>query len=320
MNIDYTTFYGVHGLRQNSYIDCVEENLKSFFDYAFLKIGGFNNVEVPTSGLYATTFHKLKPIKDPGFTSDTVWQAPKQDWVWETGVSYSGVSPTQITGVIVNGSGVPSPTGSLSRPYTLDYPNGRVIFQQALAPSTNVELSYSYRWCQIIKSSSNQNWRVLQELSYQPNAQINQSSSGIYAIQNNHRVQMPAIVIEPIARNSAKPRELGNLSSYRYQDFLCHIFTENINDRNTIMDILRLQKEKTVILYDNNKVAISGIYGLNANGSKNINGLNYGQIIQNEDLIWNKMYIKEVNFLDYQQNVSSSLFWCITRLTVEIIL
>ena len=318
-NID-AKFYGVDSLYQNMYLGVVEENLKSFLDYGFLNIGGFVNVNIPTSGLYNTVFHKLKPTVDPGYPSNTVWQTPKKEWIWESGITYNNISPNNITGIIINGSGYPTPTGNSTYGYSLDYANGRVHFNKPLPVNANVELAYSYRWCQVTKSSNNQNWKILQTLAYQPDAQINQASSGVYAIEANHRIQMPSIVIEPIARNVTNPYELGSLVSSRQQDILCHIFTENINDRNTIMDILRMQREKPVVLYDIKKIVSSGLYGLNANGSKNPNGLNYGQILQNNDLLWNTMYIRDVNFINMEQNTTSNLFWCITRLTVEVIL
>ena len=313
-------FHGVDSLYQNMYIGVVEENIKSFLDYGFLHIGGFVNVNIPTSGLYNSSFHKLKPTIDPGYPSNTVWQAPRKDWVWESGITYNSISPIQISGIKINGTSYPAPTGNSTYGYSLDYTNGRVYFNNSVSSNSNVELAYSYRWCQVVKSSNNQNWKTLQSLSYQPDNQINQASSGTYAVEANHRIQMPCVVVEPIARNSTSPFELGSLVSSRQQDILCHIFTENINDRNTIMDILRMQREKPVLLYDIKKIVASGLYGLNPNGSKNINGLNYGQIVQNSDLVWNRLYIRDVSFIDMEQNSTSSLFWCITRLTVEVIM
>lgn len=131
---------------------------------------------------------------------------------------------------------------------------------------------------------------------------------------------MPAIVIETSPKNNDIPYELGSLISYRQQDILLHIYAENINDINNIIDILRYQKEKTLILYDIKKVVNNRLCGLNPNGSKNTNGLNYEQLISNNQLVWNKMYIKEVSFIDMQKNTSSNIFWCIVRLTSEIIL
>lgn len=317
-NQNFHKLHGITSLQDNMLIPTIEENLKSFFDYGLLQIGGFVNVNIPTSGLYKTTFHSLKPSKDPSYIANTVWQTPKKDWVWESGVSYNGTHPIAISGIKISNVFYPAPSGSGTISFRLDYENGQVIFNKAINSSSKVEMNYSYRWCQIIKSNDSM-WQTLQTMTYQPNSQINQSDKGDYAISASHRLQLPAIVIETIPRNSNSPYELGSLVSYRQQDILCHIYAENINDCNVLMDILRLQKDKTVLLYDLKKVINGNLYGLNNNGSKNNDGLNYGQIISDPNLIWNRLYIKDVNFLDIQKNTSSSMVWCITRLTVEVI-
>jgi len=314
------TFHNVQSLNDTFYISSVEENLKSFLDFGFLNIGGFINVNIPTSGLYSNSFHVLKNTTDPGYTGNKVWQTPKKNWVWESGISYNGSSPKNISGVIVNGVGYPAPTGSGSVTYSLDYENGRVVFNSSLTTASSVQMAYSYRWCNVLKSSDNNGWQYLQQLSYQPSNSMNTNNKGDNAILANHRLQMPAIVIETTAKNNDIPYELGSLLSYRQQDILLHIYTENINDLNNIMDIIRYQKEKTIQLYDIKKVVNSGVYGLNANGSKNSNGLNYSQLINNNTFHWNKMYIKDISFLDIQKNNTSNNFWCIIRLTSEIIL
>lgn len=310
--------HGVTSLQDNMIIPTVEENLKSFLDYGLLHVGGFVNVNIPTSGLYKTTFHTLKPTKDPSYLANTVWQTPKKDWVWESGISYKNTSPVNISGVYIANTLYPAPSGSGAIEYRLDYENGQVIFAKPLNASTKVEMSYSYRWCEIIKSNNNL-WSTLQPMAFKPDSQISQPDKGNYAVSSSHRVQLPAIVLETIPRNSNSPYELGSLVSYRQQDILLHIYTENYSDCNTLMDILRLQKDKTILLYDLTKIVNNNLYGLNNNGSKNPNGLNYGQIISNNDFVWNRLYIKEVNFLDIQKNTTATMFWCITRLTVEVI-
>ena len=317
-NQDPSKLHGITSLQDNTIIPTVEENIKSFLDYGLLHIGGFVNVKIPTSGLYKTTFHTLKPSKDPSYISNTVWQTPKKDWIWESGINYNNTQPIQISGVKVANVFYPAPSGSGSVEYRLDYENGQVIFSKALNASTKVEMEHSYRWCQTIKSNHNM-WNTIQLMTYKPDSQIAQADKGNYATSASHRLQLPAIVIETVSRNANLPYELGSLTSYRQQDILLHLYAENYHDCTTLMDILRLQKDKTVLLYDLKKVINNNRYGLNSNGSKNINGLNYGQIISNTDLIWNRLYIKDVNFLDIQKNTSSTMFWCITRLTVEVI-
>lgn len=312
-------FHGVETLRDNFYITTVEENLKSFLDYGFLHIGGFVNVEIPTSGLYSTSFHTCKPTNDPSRTANTVWQTPRKDWVWESGIDYKNTSPINISGVYVNNSFYPAPTGNASVSYKLDYANGQILFNQTIPQSSNVSVAHSYRWCQVTKASNNDLWKKIQQLTYQPDSQINQKDKGSYSLLANHRIQLPSIVIETTARNSSQPYELGSLAAFRSQDILLHVYTETINEANTILDILRLQQDKVIILYDLNKVISSGLYGLMSDGSKNTNGLNYGQLVSDPTLEWNRMLIKDISFIDMQKNSISNFVWCMIRLTSEII-
>lgn len=313
-------FYGVDTLKDNFFISSVEENLKSFLDYGLLNIGGFINVSIPTSGLYNTGFHVCKPTNDPSRPNNSVWQTPRKDWVWESDIVYKNTSPISISGVVVNSSFIPGPTGSPSVQYKLDYNNGQILFKNSMNMNDKISISYSYRWCQVLKATNNNLWQQIQQLTYQPDSNINQPNQGPYSILSNHRIQLPCIVIETTARNSSQPYELGSLVSFRSQDILLHIYAEHVNDANTIMDILRLQQDKMITLYDLNKVVNSIKYGLFADGSKNSQGLNYGQLISDANLHWNRMFIKNVNFVDMQKNTISNFVWCMIRLTCEIII
>jgi hypothetical protein len=320
-NQDPSRFYGVETIQDNSLISSIEENMKSFIDYGFLNIGAFVNVNTNTSGLYSLSFDKCKPTNDPSRPANTVWQTPRKDWVWEKDINYKNISPIQISGVNINGSFFAAPSGSGSGSYSLDYPNGQIIFNNPVSPSANVSLSYSYRWCQVYKSSSSSDvWKTIQQLTFQPNEQLNQQSKGIYSVLANHRIQLPAIVIEPAPQNDSKPYELGSLSAFRSQDFLLHIYAENTNDCNKIMDIIRLQEDKVVVMYDLNKVVSDKIYGLLPNGSINPSGQNYGQLIQNKDYHWNYALLKNITFVDIQKNPTSNFVWCMIRLTTESII
>jgi hypothetical protein len=310
VNNDFGKFNFVTSLSDTFYINSVEENLRNFIDYGFLNIGGFVNIVAPASGLYNNSLNKLKPIKDPAYKENIVWGTHKSPWVWETGISYNTQTPIQISGLTVNNVFYPGPSGSGAVTYTLDYNNSQVVFDKAVSPTTSVSMNYAYKWCKVLNSSDHEGRRILQTLNYK---NINTS------VENNHSLPLPCIIIESIARTNAEPYELGSLVCYRNQDILAHIYTESDAQRKNIVDILKLQEEKYLKIYDINKVAVGNYDGLNRNGSRNPSGLNYGQLISRDDLLWNTMSIKDVSFIDAQQNVSSTLFWCIVRLTTEII-
>jgi hypothetical protein len=307
-NFDRLNF--VDNLNDTFYINTVEDNLKSFLSHGLLNVGGFVNVNVAVTGLYNNSFNKLKVIEDPAYKANTVWATPKQAWVWETGIDYNGTSPINISGLYINNTFYPGPTGVLNSSYKLDYNNGQVVFDKSVAANSNVTMNYSYRWCRVLKASEFEGRKVLQKLSYKT---INSTT------ETNHSVQLPCLIVEAIPRDRSEAFELGSLVTIRKQDFIVHIYTESDVQRKMFVDILKLQEEKFLKIYDANKVSSSGYYGLNNNGSRNPSGLNYSQIINRNDLVWNTALLRDVTYVDSQQNVSSTLFWCIVRLTAEII-
>jgi hypothetical protein len=311
------TFNNVSNIGENQLINQLETNLKHFLDWGFLNIGGFININIPTSGLYGGSFSSLKSVSQPGYRMGQVWQTFKKDWVWESGITYNNYQPILFSGLYINNTFYPGPTGNNIISYTINYPMGQIIFNSPLSATSNIQANYAYRWCQVYKNSSDSQWKELQELTYKPVPQINQANSGEYAIGASHRVQMPAIVIEPISRSYSQPWQLGSYDFAVDQDILLHVFTENAIDNNKIIDIIRLQKNKTIILYDINKVVNSGTYPLTYNGSLNPNGLCYTDLLENYR--WNLCYFKEISVLN-MESANKNLYWCTLRLTTQVII
>jgi len=321
----YQVFNGVSKLGDSLLLDELEENLKQYLDWGFLNIGGYINVNIPTSGLYGGTFHQLKTVETPGYKLGQVWQGPKKDWVWQSGFYYNdgwfdNNTVNNISGINISDNFLPGPTGVATTGYHINYPLGQVIFDNPIPRNSKVELDYSYRWCQVYKSSSDPHWKELQELTYKPSPSINQQNKGDYSIGANHRIQMPAIIIEPIAQSSLKGFQLGARDFWVYQDLLLHVFTENSSDKNRIVDIIRLQKEGTIPMYDISKVVNSGVYPLDSNGSINNNGVMYHILSDyNSPYFWNSFFIKDINILDMESK-NKNLYWCTIRLTTETII
>ena len=97
-------FYGVNSVNDNFLIENVEENIKSFIDYGLTKAGGFINVEssIPTSGIYNHSFAHLRPVTDIAYGDNRVWQAPRNNWVTESGISFGGTDAIEFSGVYVD--------------------------------------------------------------------------------------------------------------------------------------------------------------------------------------------------------------------------
>lgn len=318
MSCDLTnTFNNITNLGENYLINQLEDNLKSFLDWGFLNIGGFINVDIPTSGLYGGNFSQLKNTSQPGYKDGQVWQSFRKDWVWETGISYNSFQPNIFSGCYINNTFYAGPTGSGGFTYSVNYPLGQIIFNRPINSTTPITASYSYKWCQIYKGSTTPQWKELQGLTYQPSPSINQKASGEYNVGASHRIQMPAIIIEPIARSYSQPWQLGSYDFAIDQDILLHIFTENASDNHRIVDIIRLQKDKSIKMYDTNKIVRSGVFPLLYNGSINSSGLCYTDLLK--QFYWNLCFFKDISVLN-MESANKNLYWCTLRLTAQVII
>lgn len=305
-----TTFHNVSSITNKNRISLLEDNVKSFLDWSFLHIGGFVNVGIPTSGVAGGSFHILKSSEDP-VLKDKVWQSPRKDWIYESGIVYESGSPIAFSGVYLNNTFLPAPTGSGSYGYNVNYPLGQIVFNNPVSSKSTVIANYSYRYVQVYKSSDNFWWKEVQKETYNP-SNFNKQD---YSITSVHRVQLPAIIVELIPRTIQIPDQLGTVDNIIIQDVFLHIYTENANQRNILVDILLHQKDKTVYLYDVNDVIKNNKYSLNKFGNINPSGYNYPNIIQNFPSYWCTIKDSTIGELN---SLSSSLYNAIVRWSIEI--
>ena len=110
-------------------------------------------------------------------------------------------------------------------------------------------------------------WDEIQQNSLRvDDSTFDEIGSGNWGILSNHRVQLPAIVVEAVPRRTFTPYEMGSVSQFVYQDVLFHIIADTRWWRNNLVDIVSLQKDTTIMMYDNNTVAQSGAYPLDFRG------------------------------------------------------
>lgn len=312
------TFIGVDSIGQSLILNDLINNYKAFLEWGFLNIGGFTNVTIPTNNIHNFNLHTLKPTTDRIHPNNTVWQTPRKDWVYESGINYGGVSPINISGVYVNSNFYPAPTGNASVGYKINYPDGRIVFDKPITDSAVVNIEYSYKNIQIYKMEEFPYWQEIQQASLENKTGFALKDKGDFSISGEKRVQLPAIVIEPISRSFMKPLQLGNLSQILQQDILLHILCDNSKDKNNIVDILRLQKDRVLLLYKTDDVIQDGVYPLNYNGSKNINGLSYVDILNNPDYQWVKCRISDITISD-MSFTNTRMYGAVVRMTNEII-
>jgi len=325
-----TQFNHVQSIGKKDRLSGLEDNLKSFLDWSFLQIGGFINVSIPTTGLEGSKnsgFHVMKCVNDPSKQSRT-WETPRKDWIYENSsylsnpasISYnpygsvaSGLNTTPISfsGVYLNNTFLPGPSGSGNYTYQVNYPLGHIVFNSNVSTTSNVTVSYSYRYVQVYKASESMWWKELQSDTYTGKIDV----KGDYSITANHRVQMPCIIVELIPRTELIPYQLGTTENIIIQDIFLHVFSQTPSQRNSIIDTLLLQKDNSFWLYDVNEVIKNNAYLLNRNGNINPSGLNYNSLTSSFRSHWSTIRNATLSELN---NMTANIYNGIVRWSVEI--
>lgn len=311
----YTRFKHVNNISDDFLLNILETNFKTFFDWAFLCVGSWFDVNIDDYNFYSSNIEhcKLLPVADDSYTDGQVWQSIRKDWVWETGVLFNDTTTTPISGIYIDGTYYTN-NGS---DYVINYPEGRIIFENPQSITSEIKLNYSYRNIQTYRASDSPWYNYIQYRSFDTsNPDITKTDSGDWFIDGNHRVQLPAIVIESVARSRSKPYELGNNDLVIEQDIEFYVLAETKNERNKILDILRLQQDLVFWLYDTNALAKNDKYPLDHNGNLKTDPLMYPNIVDTYG--WRKAWIKQVNLYEID-SVNVNFHQGMARATVEII-
>lgn len=295
-------FYGITEYGKPYLSEQLETNVQYKLSWGFLEAGAFHNVIIPTSGIYGGNFHRLRPAKDLGYTDGQVWESPRKNWVWETGLERS-TQPLRVSGVYINGNFQPA-TGVGPYAHTLDYWNGRVIFDNAISTTAEVTCEYSYRYVNVYDASTIGDFRKeIQDGSFRvEDTQYLQFGSGSWDTHPRKRIQLPAVIVEAQPQvNRVKGVELGSLRAEVEQYLLCHVWTSNDNDFKQIHDILTYQDGTTIDLFDKNSLINADGLGLMFDGSPNPSGVMYSEMFvqhhwEGKKCIFDKFYSRGYKF------------------------
>ena len=310
----HTKFKGVENIGDSLPSDQIQTNLKFFLDWAFLEIGAFSNVSISQSGVYGGDYSRLRLSEDPNYEQGKVWEGFRSDWVWESGIEYAH-QPIRVSGVYIDNVYFPANSGT----YHIDYPLGRVVFNNPISPSSVVKCAFSHRYCQVVTEDVPW-WREIQKNSYRIDSQdFLNYGSGSWSVLGQSRIQLPAIVIEVVPNTRRKSFEIGNLTQTVSQKVLMHVIAETPWERRQLHDILTTQEEKRLIMFDKNAVFSSGVYPLNEYGSPSPSGKMYPDLIKpnaNGGYGWRQLRLTSCESVE--QKVLSPLYFCTVETTCEV--
>ncbi len=311
----YKKFKSVTSFNETQLTENIEDNLLHFFRWSFLQIGCWQDVTIPESGWDGGDFSLLTPVTDPSYEDYQVYETPKLDLVYESGVDFNDANPIQISGVWINGD-LYGPGFDESHPYFIDYANGRVVFDDPLDETDEVKMNYSYRTVSVQMCEDSPMWKEIQygSLRVEDSHVLDKDKGGWTAIPAIRRQQLPAVFIEAIPVGSQKPYELGAGGHLVYRDFLLHVVSEDRRLRNRITDILASEEEHMLWIWDSNDISLAD-WPLDYRGMAGT-GLMYPELI--DKYKWLKVFISKTLISEVESR-NPYLFESSIRLRTETI-
>lgn len=318
---NYLNLKGFDSVFDNTLGNEIQDNLVEFFDWALLEKGNYQNITLGELSPNGNDYSKLRQSSNPNYPSGLAWEGFRQNWIWQSGVSFSPApivgtnnAIPGISGVYVDDTFYPSDTsGTYS--HKVDYYNGRILFDNPVSSGSKVQAEYSYKYINIIYANSLPWLREIQYRSLDFPSSFNSNNRGEFMIPSESRVQLPAIAVEIVPKRTLRGYQLGG-GQFVDTDVLFHCLAEDEFTRNKLVDIVSLQNEKTIWMFDSNKIANSGDFPLNYLGIPVSGALRYPDLVY--QYYKGKMRFKNSS-VQNMELINSNFYAGIVRMTIETI-
>ena len=120
----------------------------------------------------------------------------------------------------------------------------------------------------------------MQTRTLEPTKEFLDSDNGSWNIPPESRVQLPVIAIEVVPQRSFKGYQLGG-GQFVYTDVIFHCLAEDEVTRNKLVDIVSLQNDKTIHLFNSNKINEKQDFPIDYRGMPVSGALRYPDLIEN---------------------------------------
>lgn len=292
----------------------LQDNIIEFLDWGLLEKGNYFNVTLNEQSPEGKDYSTLKPSNNDNFAPYSAWEGFRKNWVWQSGISFNpqpivGNNPNipGISGVYVNDQFYPSSTsGQYS--HSVDYYNGRVLFNNPIPQNSKVQVEYSYKYINIIYANSLPWIREIKQRTLD-------ASSEDFIVPPELTVQLPAIAVEVVPRRTMRGLQLGG-GQWVATDVLFHCIAEDELTRNQLIDIVSFQNDSTLIMFNSNSIIASGDSPINYKGSPVPNALRYPDLIAKYGSKKMRFQNSIVQSMDL---IQTNFYAGIVRTTVEVI-
>jgi hypothetical protein len=253
------------------------DNIVDFFDFGLLQKGNYFNVDIRETDSNNKDYSKLNYI-DLNYIEGLVFEGFRTNWVWQNNIPY--IPPPNIANELFI-DGELSTKNTIGREYKIDFYNGRIIFNNQDSSVSNrvtknsiIQLAYSYKYIHVIYADALP-W--IQEIKSKTLYDLNSSDNKFHI--NEMKVQLPTIAIEIVPNKSMEGYQLGG-GQYIQTDVIVHCISENNIELNKLVDIVSFQNDKTIKMFDSNKIKKSNAYPINYDGTIKSNPLTFKDLVE----------------------------------------
>lgn len=307
---------GIINIHDQTLNNEIQDNLIEFFDWGLLEKGNYFNVTLSEQSYDGYDYSLLKKSSNENFRPGQAWDGFRKNWVWQSGISPSGMTPPivgsdnskpGISGVYVNDTFYPSnTTGAYA--HNVDYFNGRVVFDNPIPIDSKVQAEFSYKYINVIYATSVP-W--IREFYLKT---LDVSNRDSITIQPEMQIQLPAIAVEIVSNRHMKPFQLGPLGQFVYTDVLFHCIAEDDYTKNKLIDIITMQNDLSVNMFNTNLVSKASDFPLSNMGYPVSGALRFPDLVskyQGDNIYLRQMKVQAVDM------INSNLHVGIVRSTCE---
>ena len=250
----------------------LKTSMRFFLEQELLRDG---NYDVITSGLQfydGSDMSRLVPdtsdevLAELGnLSAGQVWQSPFKNWVYE---DVPALNPSIIlakwpaafraSGVYIDGAF--RLENDSVYPHTIDYLNGRVIFNSLLPLEKIVQASYTYKTVSVLGLREFNNQLRFASLEQQFSSNPRTANQLIYPSGTTRVIPLPTIFIEDMGRKFGA-YQLGDRSLIARDELMFEIWALDESTRDNLVDLVSFQQRKSIPILNFNIVPLplSGI-------------------------------------------------------------
>jgi hypothetical protein len=249
----------------------LKHSWREFLDAELLRDGCYDIVTSGTQFYDGSDMSLLVPdtaqeiLAEGGYQPGQVWQSLFRNWIYQ---NPPALNPSVIlrhwptafraSGVYIDGAF--RLENDAVYPHSIDYINGRIIFDSPLPLDTTVHGEFSYKNVQILNLRQFNN--QLREGALEAQYKSNPFTAGqlIYPSGSTRVIPLPIIFTENVRRTHSN-YQLGDRSLVLTDELKCEIWALDESTRDNLIDLVSLQARKSfpVINYNIAPFPLSGL-------------------------------------------------------------